>query len=83
MHIPVQMFMLTELASTYDFQNHQYYCRGVAKFDFSGISKNCSFALMTIYDQHSLNMASQKKPLVLANIDNLALEASIRPHMNC
>ena len=28
-------------------------------------------------------MASEKKPLVLANIDNFALEASRRPHMNC
>ena len=38
---------------------------------------------MTTYDQQGLNMASQKMPLVLANIDNFALEASIRPHMNC
>ena len=27
-------------------------------------------------------MASQKKPLVPANIDNLVLDASMRPHMN-
>ena len=64
------------------FQNHWFRWGGVAKNDFSGMSKNCSFALMTTYAQHSLNMASQKKPLVLANIDNFALEASIRPHMN-
>ena len=37
---------------------------------------------MIIYDQHSLNTASQKKPLVLANIDNFALEASRGPYMS-
>ena len=50
---------------------------------FYGITKNCKFALTPTYAQHSLNMASQKKQLVLDNIDNFALEASMRPHMNC
>ena len=82
MHILGRFFILAELASTYVFQNHQYYCRGVAKNDFPGISKNSSFALMTIYDQHSLNMAFQKRPLVLAHIAIFDHEASRGPHMS-
>ena len=45
-HIPVPSVMLSELASTYDFQNHQYYCRGVAKIDCLGIAKICIFAII-------------------------------------
>ena len=81
LHIPLHMFILIELASAYVFQNHQYFIRVVTKIDFSGITKNCSSALVTIYDQLSLNMASQKEQLVLANIHKFALEASRRPHM--
>ena len=59
-HIPVPSFSPGELASTYDFQNHQYYCRGVAKMEFCEKVKNRNFVMMAIYAQHSLNMAFQK-----------------------
>ena len=64
------------------FENHWYFSRCIAKNDVSWIAEECSFALTTTYAQHSLNMASQKKPLVLANIDNFAIEPSMRPHKN-
>ena len=59
-HNPVPIFILAELASTCAFQNHQYYCRGVAKIDFCEKVKNCYFALMATYGQHGLNTTFRK-----------------------
>ena len=59
-HIPVPSVFSSELASTYDFQNHQYYCRGVAKIEFCEKVKICEFATMPTLDQHGLNKAFQK-----------------------
>ena len=74
--------MLAELAANSDFRNHQYYCRGVAKNDFSEIAKKCQFVVIATYVQHGLNTAFQKKPLVLANIAIFDHEASRGPHMS-